>query len=901
MKTAFTFRKWGFMLAFFSSMLFYYQAGAQRTAAKCAGFTAKITNGSVLNLCSGSSITLAATPATSGYTYQWQSQTTAGSPFSNIAGATGTSFATTNLGAYRVIVSTGSCIDTSGITSVVRIAVQGGTITPAQTTPICPGEAGGKITGSQVPGADLGFVTYSWEMNEDGAGWMPIQGALDADYTVPLLYKTTNYRRIAKDNCGNTAYSNVATLNIAAAVNPGSITPLTQTINRGETPAQITSVSPASGGTGNFTYQWQQSFWERGPFTNITGATGLSYQPGPLQETFYFRRVAKDTRCLTMSYSALAVVNVTNQILNAGDLAIPSPCFFPGQPASIILTFNPPRGGVPPYTIQWQRSTNNSTWTDIPGANGTNYNPGLLTQTTWFRKKVTDGAGTVAYTKSEVITMVTTTLTGGSIQGLSNVACLGSSPAQIKSTGSPTGYVGLGYQWQYKNASTGGVWTNIQGQIREALYPEPITEKTTYRRVAVDNCGASYRTANSNEFEIDIRPAIVAGDIEPTSQMVRSGQTPKPLNSVSSPSGGTGSFDVSWESAVNAIGPWSTITSVTALSYQPGSVTQSTYYRRAAMDKGCLATKYTYAVEVYLNTNPPVTGGNLGGSTCVFPGKRPSVITTGSNPPANGTAPFTYQWESSPGLTSTWTVIAGATSESYQPDVITQTMQYRRRITDYWGEFAYSEPFTVTIVSAPLNPGSIKTTTVVSCSGGTPALIAEVTPASGGGTFIGYQWQTKFDGGTWTDIAGATASTYQPGAITKRTYFRRAAMEKCGDETHTAYSNEVVIDHSLPVQVRLLAQSRVCWMHVQEIQLSSTSGKDLAVPFGQLSLVLLMPLILRVLSLQILHIAERHTTNVEVWDIATRLKSLYILRLSQVQLALKLRQYVQMRSLRLSS
>ena len=793
MKTAFTFNRWGFMLAFLFSMVVGNQSWAQKNQAKCPGFTAKITNGTVLNLCSGSTINLVSAPNVTGYSYQWQNQLSTGGSFVNIAGATNPNYPTGLPGAFRVIISTGSCIDTSGITTVLSLVVQGGTITPVITTTLCYGEPGGKITGSVVPGADLGFISYSWEKNENNAGWVTIAGATDIDYIAPLLYKSTAYRRMSKDNCGNSAYSNIANINLAPDLIAGTITPLSQTITRAQTPAPITSTAPASGGSGNYTYQWQSSFWERGPFTNIPGATGLSYSPGRLDETFYFRRVVMDTRCLNKSNTELSVVFVSDGILNAGNLAIPSQCFFPGNPASIILTFNPPRGGTPPYATQWQSSLDNVTFTDIPGAtNAASYNPGILTETTWFRKKVTDASGTIAYTPSEVITKVTTTLLGGTIKAMANVACLGSSPAQIKSTVSASGFVGLGYQWQFKNAGTSNVWTDIAGQIREAIFPDPITEKTNYRRVAIDRCGNSYRFAYSNELEIDIRPAIDEGDIAPTAQMVRSGQTPLNLSNTQSPSGGTGSFNLSWESTNNvAFGTWTTIPSATGLSYQPPVVTQTTYYRRAATDNGCLATKYTYSVEVFFNQNPPITGGNLGGSNCVFKGNRPSFITTGSNPPMYGTPPFTYQWEVL--VTGVWTTITGATSESYQPPVLTQTTQFRRKITDLWGEFAYSDPFTVTLTIVNLVPGSIVSNSIVVCTGVIPGIIAEITPATGGGV-ISYQWQSKTVGGVFANIAGATGATYQPGAITQRTTFRRVAMDMCGGVTRTANSNEVTID-----------------------------------------------------------------------------------------------------------
>ena len=63
-------------------------------------------------------------------------------------------------------------------------------------------------------------------------------------------------------------------------------------------------------------------------------------------------------------------------------------------------------GGTPSYTYQWQICTTSSggTFTDISSANGLYYYPPVLTQNTWFRRKVTDSISSVAY--SNVLTYI---------------------------------------------------------------------------------------------------------------------------------------------------------------------------------------------------------------------------------------------------------------------------------------------------------------------------------------------------------------------------------------------------------------------------------------------------------------------------------------------------------------
>jgi PKD repeat protein len=58
-------------------------------------------------------------------------------------------------------------------------------------------------------------------------------------------------------------------------------------------PVPITATTPASGGTGIYTYQWQMTTIAGGPYTNIPGATDAAYDPpaGATMTTWYRREV----------------------------------------------------------------------------------------------------------------------------------------------------------------------------------------------------------------------------------------------------------------------------------------------------------------------------------------------------------------------------------------------------------------------------------------------------------------------------------------------------------------------------------------------------------------------------------------------------------------------------------
>ena len=86
-----------------------------------------------------------------------------------------------------------------------------------------------------------------------------------------------------------------------------------QTICEGETPALIYNVQAPSGGTGNIQYQWLQ-FVQIGPappnWVAVQGATGPTYQPGPLNQTAYFMRCARREGCGPFLESNIVTITV---------------------------------------------------------------------------------------------------------------------------------------------------------------------------------------------------------------------------------------------------------------------------------------------------------------------------------------------------------------------------------------------------------------------------------------------------------------------------------------------------------------------------------------------------------------------------------------------------------------
>jgi PKD repeat protein len=151
----------------------------------------------------------------------------------------------------------------------------------------------------------------------------------------------------------------------------------------------LTQTGAATGGDGTYTYSWEMST-NGTTFLAVSGATSSTYSPGALTVTTWYRRIVKSYNCVPV-ISAAVKITVYND-LTAGTIGS-NETICKNTAAASISQVTAPTGGNLSYTYNWQSSSNNSNWSDISGASSTSYNPGVLTDTTYYRLKVTSGAG----------------------------------------------------------------------------------------------------------------------------------------------------------------------------------------------------------------------------------------------------------------------------------------------------------------------------------------------------------------------------------------------------------------------------------------------------------------------------------------------------------------------------
>jgi gliding motility-associated-like protein len=446
--------------------------------------------------------TAGATGGTGSYNYQWQSSPN-NSTWTDISGATSATFTPGPLTAttyFRRQVTSGTCgpLYSPAVTLTVLPALTAGTIAANQT--VCAGTPPAPLTSTSPATGGTGTFVYRWESSLNNSTWTAISGATGATFAPGPLTATTYFRRQVTSGTCTTAPSNVVTITVAPALVAGTIG-TNQSLCAGTAASPLTSETPASGGTGSITYQWESSA-NNSTWGALGGATSPTYAPGTLNATTYFRRRANAGSGCAPAYSNVVTITVTPAV-TAGTIAANQTLCLGATPAPLTSTA-PATGGTGSYSYQWQSSPNNSTWTAISGATSATFAPGPLTATTYFRRQVTSGACGPVYSPSVALTVLPA-LTAGSIAANQTV-CAGAIPAPLTSASGASGGTGtFAYQWEASpNNST---WTAISGATGASFAPGPLSATTYYRRRVTSGTGTC-STAVSNVVTILVQPLV---------------------------------------------------------------------------------------------------------------------------------------------------------------------------------------------------------------------------------------------------------------------------------------------------------------------------------------------------------------------------------------------------------
>ncbi|MFA0964662.1 Calx-beta domain-containing protein [Roseivirga sp. BDSF3-8] len=262
-----------------------------------------------------------------------------------------------------------------------------------------------------------------------------------------------------------------------------------------------------------------------------------------------------------------------------------------------LITLIASEGGDGTYDYQWEVSVDNVTFTDIAGATGENYQPEALTQTTYYRRRVTAGSSCGTELSNVLTIEVLPGTSPGTIAGDQTV-CFNTVPATLTSQTDASGGGSITYQWE--ESVDGTLWDEIAGANSPEFTPGALTVSTMYRRKVVYNgggCGEEY----SNSVTVDVFSDILAGEIG-NDQVVASTATPDPILSIAPAQGGDGNYTYQWQSSTDGLN-WTDIAGANAESYSPDN-TMTTFFRRVVTSGSSCGSAITNEVLVRINNAP---------------------------------------------------------------------------------------------------------------------------------------------------------------------------------------------------------------------------------------------------------------------------------------------------------
>ena len=312
------------------------------------------------------------------------------------------------------------------------------------------------------------------------------------------------------------------------------------------------------------------------------------------------------------------------------------------------------------------------------------------------------------------------------------------------------------YQWQISTDNV--TFTNISGAT-SATYNATGLTATRYYRVNITQTGNGCNNATSATTTITVvsDPSVT---LTPASVTICSGGSSLLTATISN---GTGTPSYQWQISINNT-IFTDISGATSATYNATGLTATTYYRvnMALSGNGCdNGSSISTTVTVVADPTVAVSASNAsicsGGSSLLT-----ATISNGTGTPA-------YQWQISTDNVS-FTDISGATSATYNATGLTATRYFRVNITQTGNgcNNATSATSTITVVADPIVTASVPETTI--CTGG--GVVISATYTGGTGT-CNFQWQSRPDAvSTWTDIPGATNSTYTTPALNTSNRYR---------------------------------------------------------------------------------------------------------------------------------
>jgi hypothetical protein len=506
-----------------------------------------------------------------------------------------------------------------------------------------------------------------------------------------------------------------------------------------------------------FSFQWQRSA-DGTTWTNISGATGASYQLAPADEGDVVRIVVTGTNPdgtsaaaspPSATVAATPPVNTVPQVINGSAQRGQTLQSSPGTWLGIGNS----------YAYQWQHSSDGgTTWTNIGGATTPNYPLGTADENTQLRVVITatnlDGTSSVA-------SAPTATVPSAAPVNTVAPAVTGTARRGFILTATPGTWNGIGntlsYQWQ-RSTDNGTTWSSIAGAT-STTYTLGLGDEGAIVRVLVTVANADATVSAASNATVAVGTSPPSNNSLPTIRGIA--QRGNTFSSTAGAWAGTGNtFALQWQRSADSGTTWTNIAGATGAMYSIQAADEGDVLRlvvtAANPDGSATAASPASATVIAsppVNTAPPVVAG--------VP-QRTATLTVTSGGWSGAGVGVSYRWQRSADSGTTWTDIAGATRPAYTVAAADEGDVLRGLVTATNADGSVSVGSAATAVIQADAPVNVAAPVVL----GSPSLGATLstddgnwTPSSDNLTYT-YAWQRGDAINGYSNIPGATSATY---------------------------------------------------------------------------------------------------------------------------------------------
>ncbi|MDX1410229.1 MAG: hypothetical protein R3330_18895, partial [Saprospiraceae bacterium] len=324
------------------------------------------------------------------------------------------------------------------------------------------------------------------------------------------------------------------------------------------------------------------------------------------------------------------------------------------------------------------------------------------------------------------------------------------------------------FQWQ--ESPNNLAWANVDTATNATFYPPTGTAGTTYYRLIVTDSLSGCSDPISGSLSVTVYDdAQVSINVDNPVVCV-DGQALLTATLV----GGSPSATYQWQQSVDSAS-WFDIALATSNTFNaPTTSAGVTYYRVVISDtlEGC-SDPVSAGIRVTVLDDASVTINLNNAEVCI--GGDATIMATVTN----GSTAIGYQWQSSLD-NSTWFDMAGQNGSTLvAPTSSAGTTYYRVAVTDSLSGCFDPVSSSVSVTVVPDASVNVTVDNAEVCVDGDVGLTANIT---GGSSALQIQWQSSPDDAAWTNIPGATDTTYTADTGTPgMTYYRAVITDTLSD------------------------------------------------------------------------------------------------------------------------